>query len=174
MCCVRRGARSGSARSTERPARGTVQEVAIIASADGKTRTARHGHRAVAYANIVNSAKKVVYIQALMTSHCKSCKNRDYSRFLPGDGDVPNTPAQCVFPTGRPSQRIRTTARSARTVAGFARDMPRRTSLPSRKFALALLRRDETYPKRSLRSRRKTAERIPHYRASLLGFVQTS
>jgi hypothetical protein len=33
---------------------------------------------------------------------------------------------------------------SARTVAGFARDMPRRTSSPSRKFALALLRRDET------------------------------
>jgi predicted transposase YbfD/YdcC len=38
-----------------------------------------------------------------------------------------------------------------------------------RKFALALLRRDETYPKRSLRSRRKTADRNPGYRASLLG-----
>jgi hypothetical protein len=41
-----------------------------------------------------------------------------------------------------------------------------------RKFALALLRRDETYPKRSLCSRRKTADRIPQYRASLLGLVQ--
>jgi hypothetical protein len=43
-----------------------------------------------------------------------------------------------------------------------------------RKFALALLRRDETYPKRSLRSRKKTAERLPHYRASLLGLVHKS
>jgi hypothetical protein len=43
-----------------------------------------------------------------------------------------------------------------------------------RKFALALLRRDETYPKRSLRSRRKTADRNPLYRASLLGLVQKS
>lgn len=40
-----------------------------------------------------------------------------------------------------------------------------------RKFALALLRQDKTYPKRSLRSRRKTADRIPQYRASLLGIV---
>jgi hypothetical protein len=47
----------------------------------------------------------------------------------------------------------------------------RRTSPPSRKFALALLRRDETYLKRNLRSRRKTADRIPYYRASLLGLL---
>jgi predicted transposase YbfD/YdcC len=40
-----------------------------------------------------------------------------------------------------------------------------------RKFALALLRQDTRYPKRSLRSRRKTADRIPHYRASLLGLA---
>lgn len=38
-----------------------------------------------------------------------------------------------------------------------------------RKFALSLLRQDRTYPKRSLRGRRKTAERLPDYRASLLG-----
>ncbi|WP_415033137.1 ISAs1 family transposase, partial [Azonexus sp.] len=38
-----------------------------------------------------------------------------------------------------------------------------------RKFALTLLRLDKQYPKRSLRSRRKTAERLPEYRASLLG-----
>ena len=38
-----------------------------------------------------------------------------------------------------------------------------------RKIALALLRQDTQYPKRSLRSRRKTAERLPDYRASLLG-----
>lgn len=38
-----------------------------------------------------------------------------------------------------------------------------------RKFALALLRKDTQFPKRSLRSRRKTAERLPDYRASLLG-----
>ena len=38
-----------------------------------------------------------------------------------------------------------------------------------RKFALSLLRQDRQYPKRSLRSRRKTADRIPDYRASLLG-----
>lgn len=37
-----------------------------------------------------------------------------------------------------------------------------------RKFALALLRQDTQYPKRSLRSRRKTADRLPDYRASLL------
>jgi predicted transposase YbfD/YdcC len=40
-----------------------------------------------------------------------------------------------------------------------------------RKFALALLRKDSQYPKRSLRSRRKTADRIPDYRASLLGLA---
>ncbi|GHU38899.1 hypothetical protein AGMMS50256_38500 [Betaproteobacteria bacterium] len=40
-----------------------------------------------------------------------------------------------------------------------------------RKFALSLLRRDSTYPRRSLRSRRKTADRIPEYRASLLGLT---
>ncbi len=40
-----------------------------------------------------------------------------------------------------------------------------------RKFALALLRQDTQYPKRSLRSRRKTAERLPDYRASLLGLI---
>lgn len=38
-----------------------------------------------------------------------------------------------------------------------------------RKFALALLRQDTQYAKRSLRSRRKTAERLADYRASLLG-----
>lgn len=38
-----------------------------------------------------------------------------------------------------------------------------------RKLALALLRQDKQYPKRSLRSKRKTAERLPDYRASLLG-----
>jgi predicted transposase YbfD/YdcC len=37
-----------------------------------------------------------------------------------------------------------------------------------RKFALTLLRQDSTYPKRSLLSRRKTANRFPDYRASLL------
>ena len=40
-----------------------------------------------------------------------------------------------------------------------------------RKFALSLLRQDTRYPKRSLRGRRKTAERIPDYRASLLGLT---
>ena len=40
-----------------------------------------------------------------------------------------------------------------------------------RKFALAMLRQDTHYPKRSLRSRRKTADRIPDYRASLLGLT---
>jgi predicted transposase YbfD/YdcC len=40
-----------------------------------------------------------------------------------------------------------------------------------RKFALALLRQDTQYPKRSLRSRRKTAERLADYRASLLGLT---
>ena len=38
-----------------------------------------------------------------------------------------------------------------------------------RKFALTLLRQDKRYPKRSLRSRRSTASRLPEYRASLLG-----
>ncbi len=38
-----------------------------------------------------------------------------------------------------------------------------------RKFALALLRQDTQHPKRSIRSRRKTAKRLPEYRASLLG-----
>lgn len=38
-----------------------------------------------------------------------------------------------------------------------------------RKFALTLLRQDTQYAKRSLRCRRKTAERLPDYRASLLG-----
>jgi predicted transposase YbfD/YdcC len=40
-----------------------------------------------------------------------------------------------------------------------------------RKFACSLLRSDDTYPKRSLRSRRKTADRLPEYRASLLGLT---
>lgn len=40
-----------------------------------------------------------------------------------------------------------------------------------RKFALTLLRQDQQYPKRSLRSRRKTADRLPDYRASLLGLA---
>ena len=43
-----------------------------------------------------------------------------------------------------------------------------------RKFALTLLRQDTQYPKRSLRSRRKTAERLPDYRASLLGLIPQS
>ena len=43
-----------------------------------------------------------------------------------------------------------------------------------RKFALALLRKDTQFPKRSLRSRRKTAERLPDYRASLLGLSSQS
>ncbi len=43
-----------------------------------------------------------------------------------------------------------------------------------RKFALVLLRQDAQYPKRSLRSRRKTAERLPDYRASLLGLIPRS
>jgi predicted transposase YbfD/YdcC len=38
-----------------------------------------------------------------------------------------------------------------------------------RKFALTLLRQDQQYPKRSLRSRRKTADRLANYRESLLG-----
>ena len=38
-----------------------------------------------------------------------------------------------------------------------------------RKFALTLLRQDQQYPKRSLRSRRKTADRLTDYRESLLG-----
>lgn len=45
---------------------------------------------------------------------------------------------------------------------------PRNLSL-IRKFALTLLRQDQQYLKRSLRSRRKTADRIPGYRESLLG-----
>lgn len=40
-----------------------------------------------------------------------------------------------------------------------------------RKFALSLLRQDKQYPKRSLRGRRKTADRLPDYRASLLGLA---
>ena len=40
-----------------------------------------------------------------------------------------------------------------------------------RKFALTLLRQDQRYPKRSLQGRRKTADRIPDYRASLLGLT---
>lgn len=40
-----------------------------------------------------------------------------------------------------------------------------------RKFALTLLRQDKQYPKRSLRGRRKTADRLPHYRASLLALT---
>ena len=43
-----------------------------------------------------------------------------------------------------------------------------------RKFALSLLRQDVRYPKHSLRSRRKTAERLPDYRASLLGLALIS
>lgn len=38
-----------------------------------------------------------------------------------------------------------------------------------RKFALSLLRQDQRFPKRSLRARRKTAERLQDYRAALLG-----
>jgi hypothetical protein len=37
------------------------------------------------------------------------------------------------------------------------------------KFALSLLRQDTQFPKRSLRSRRKVADGLPDYRASLLG-----
>ena len=40
-----------------------------------------------------------------------------------------------------------------------------------RKFALSLLRQDKQYPKRSLRGRSKTADRLPDYRASLLGLA---
>jgi hypothetical protein len=36
------------------------------------------------------------------------------------------------------------------------------------------LRKDTQFPKRSLRSRRKTAERLPDYRASLLGLSSPS
>ena len=36
-------------------------------------------------------------------------------------------------------------------------------------FALSLLSQDEHYPKRSLRSRRKAADRNQEYRESLLG-----
>ena len=39
------------------------------------------------------------------------------------------------------------------------------------KFALALLRQAAQYPERSIRSRRKTAERLPEYRAALFGLV---
>ena len=40
-----------------------------------------------------------------------------------------------------------------------------------RMFALSLLRQNTQYPKRSLRNRRKTADRLPDYRASLLGLA---
>ena len=40
-----------------------------------------------------------------------------------------------------------------------------------RKFALSLLRQDTQYPKRSLRGRRKTANRLPDYRTPLLGLA---
>ena len=40
-----------------------------------------------------------------------------------------------------------------------------------RKFALTILRKDTTNTKRSLRSRRKTADRLPDFRASLLGLL---
>ena len=40
-----------------------------------------------------------------------------------------------------------------------------------RRFALTILRKDTTYPKRSSRSRRKTANRLPDFRASLLGLL---
>ena len=43
-----------------------------------------------------------------------------------------------------------------------------------RKFALMLLRQDQQYPKRSLRSRRKTADRLTDYRESLLGLQALS
>jgi hypothetical protein len=36
------------------------------------------------------------------------------------------------------------------------------------------LRKDTQFPKRSLRSRRKTAERLPDYRASLRGLSSPS
>ena len=39
------------------------------------------------------------------------------------------------------------------------------------KFALSLLCQDNQYPKRSLRGRRKTTDRLPNYRASLLRLV---
>ena len=45
---------------------------------------------------------------------------------------------------------------------------PRNLSL-IRKFALTLWRQDQQYLKRSLRSRRKTADRLPDYWESLLG-----
>ena len=37
-----------------------------------------------------------------------------------------------------------------------------------RKFVLTLLRQDQQYPQRSMRSRRKTADRLTDYRESLL------
>jgi hypothetical protein len=44
---------------------------------------------------------------------------------------------------------------------------------PSRKFALALLHQDEIYPNATFAlARRKAAERIPQYRAFLLGLAQ--
>ena len=43
-----------------------------------------------------------------------------------------------------------------------------------RKFALTLLRQDQQYPKRSLRSRRKTADRLTDYRESLQGLQALS
>ena len=39
----------------------------------------------------------------------------------------------------------------------------------TRQFALTLLRQDQPHPKRSLRGRRKTADRLAHDRESLLG-----
>ena len=45
--------------------------------------------------------------------------------------------------------------------------LPRNLST-MRKFALTLLRQNQQYPKRSLRSRRKTADRLTDYRESLL------
>ena len=42
-----------------------------------------------------------------------------------------------------------------------------------RKFALSALRTDTLYPTRSLRRRRKLADRRPEYRETLLGITPT-
>ena len=51
------------------------------------------------------------------------------------------------------------------------KDKPGKLTEALRKFAPPLLRRDKPYPKRRLRGRRKTAGRLPDYRASLPGLV---
>ena len=57
---------------------------------------------------------------------------------------------------------------------GVRKDHAHRNFAALRKFALALPRQGAQYPKRSLRSSRKTAERLPDYRTSLLGLSPRS